>query len=319
MNEEKRLIQYLSGEHRFSTLHVKKNVICKELTYWIHRIAIKINPKIEMVRCYYSVFKVTPNFNNPKSLIEKIYWLQLNTDTSLWSLCADKYRVREYIHEKGLDSYLNSIYGVWDNADDVDFDCLPNECVLKTNNACGQVIIVKEKCGLDVTEVRKRLKWWNNHRFGVSGGELHYINIPRKIIAEKLLSIPRGESSLIDYKIWCFSGEPYCVFVTYGRQKRTFKIALYDLQWNPMFQYLKTTNCAIFEPTVVIPKPKCFDEMIWLAKKLSAGFPEVRIDLYDVDDKPIFGEMTFSTGFGYFTDEFYRILGDKVFLPVDNK
>lgn len=298
-----------------TVLHVKKKVIFKELKYWIHRIAIKINPKIEMVRCYYSVFKVIPNFKNPKTLIEKIYWLQLNTDTSLWSLCADKYRVREYIHKKGLDSYLNRIYGVWENADEVDFSILPNEYVLKTNNACGQVIIVIEKNGLDVDEVRKRLKRWYSHPFGVSGGEIHYLKIKPCIIAERLLPIPKDELSMIEYKIWCFSGTPFCVLVTYGRTSRTVNLALYDLDWNPMPQYLKNTKRTFFHPEVVIPKPGCLKEMLYVASVLSADFLEVRVDLYNVDNHPVFGEMTFSTGFGYFTDEFYRILGDKVVLP----
>ncbi len=297
------------------TLYNYIKLLYKDIVYWIHRITIKINPKIEMIRCYYSVFKVIPNFKKPKSLIEKIYWLQLNTDTSLWSTCADKYKVREYIHGKGLDAYLNIIYGVWNNADDVDFDCLPNECVLKTNNACGQVIIVKEKCGLDVTEVRKRLKWWYNHPFGVSGGELHYLKIKPCIIAERLLPIPKGNLSMIEYKIWCFSGIPFCILVTYGRTSRTVNLALYDLDWNPMPQYLKNTKHTFFHPEVVIPKPSCLNEMLYVAETLSADFPEVRVDLYNVDNHPVFGEMTFSTGFGYFTDEFYRILGDKVVLP----
>lgn len=295
------------------------NGLYKEIAYYVHELFIWIDPRIEMSRCYHKVFGRWPNFKNPKTLVEKVYWLQLHTDTSLWTLCADKYKVREYLERKQLSEYLNELYGVWDTPDEINFASLPVKYVLKTNNGCSQTIFSNGDIPLDISCVKKKLKWWNNHRFGVSGGELHYINIPRKIIAEKLLPIPKGESSLIDYKIWCFSGEPYCVFVTYGRQKGTFKIALYDLQWNPMFQYLKTTNRAIFEPTVVIPKPKCLDEMLWLARKLSEGFPEVRIDLYDVEDRPVFGEMTFSTGFGYFTDDFYQILGDKVELPDCSK
>ena len=277
-----------------------------------------ITPRIEMSRCYHKVFGNWPNINHPETLMEKVYWLQLHTDTSLWTRCADKYSVRAYLEEMNLSQYLNVLYCVWDSPDDIRFDLLPEQYVLKTNNGCSQTIFCDGVTPLNIKAVKAQLRWWSKHRFGVSGGELHYLRIPRKIIAEKYLPIPEGETSLIDYKIWCFSGEPFCVFVTYGRKNGTFKTALYDLDWNPMFQYLKNTKRAIFDPSVVIPKPKCFDEMLWLAKELSAGFPEVRIDLYDVEDKPIFGEMTFSTGFGYFTDDFYRILGDKVVLPVDN-
>lgn len=286
-----------------------------ELVYLFHIMCVAVDPRIEMARCYYKTFKVLPDFTAPRSLIEKIYWLQLNTDTSLWSLCADKYKVRDYLKEKHLEKYLNELYGVWDSPQSIDFSILPNKYVLKTNNGCGQTIFSDGRAPVNLEYVKKKLRWWNRHRFGVSGGELHYLDIPKKIIAEKLLPIPEGETSMVDYKIWCFSGEPFCVFVTYGRQNGTFKTALYDLDWKPMFQYLKNTKRAIHDPTESIKKPNCFDEMLTLAKKLSEGFPEVRVDLYDVDNRPVFGEMTFSTGFGYFTDEFYRILGDKVILP----
>ena len=294
-------------------------LLYSEIAYWIHRMCVMMDPRIEMARCYHKTFGRWPDFNNPKTLIEKIYWLQLNTDTSLWTLCADKYKVRGYIKEKKLENYLNDLYGVWNSPEEIDFKNLPERYVLKTNNGCSQTIVCDGSTPLDIDYVKRKMKWWNEHLFGVSGAELHYLTIPRKIVAEKYLPAPLGESSIVDYKIWCFSGNPYCVFVTYGRCNGTFKTALYDLNWNPMFQYLKKTKRAVLDSTVSIPKPKCLDEMVWLAKELSSGFPEVRIDLYDVNDKPIFGEMTFSTGFGYFTDEFYRILGDKVVLPFDKR
>ena len=292
-------------------------LLYNDMAYWFHKMCVMLDPRIEMARCYHKTFGRWPDFNNPKTLIEKIYWLQLNTDTSLWTLCADKYKVREYLIKKKLENYLNDLYGVWNSPEEIDFKRLPERYVLKTNNGCSQTIISDGSAPLSLEYVKRKLDWWNRHLFGVSGGELHYLKIPRKIIAEKLLPFPEGETSMIDYKIWCFSGEPYCIFVTYGRQNGTFKTALYDLDWKPMFQCLKNTKRAIHNPSVSIQKPNCFDEMLILAKKLSEGFPEVRIDLYDVDNRPVFGEMTFSTGFGYFTDDFYRILGDKVILPKE--
>ena len=112
------------------------------MAYLMHRATVYINPRIEMARCYHKVFGEWPNFREPKSLMEKIYWLQLNTDTSLWSLCADKYRVREFLKERGCGAYLNIIYEMWDDPNEITWDSLPNQFVLKTNNGCGQNIII---------------------------------------------------------------------------------------------------------------------------------------------------------------------------------
>ena len=291
----------------------------KEVIYWIQRLAIKIDPRIEMARCYYGVFGCLPNFQNPKTLIEKIYWLQLKTDTSQWSLCADKYKVRDYLLEKNLGKYLNTLYGVWNSVDEIDFESLPPKCILKVSSACGQNIIYDRDKIYELEDIRKRLQWWLRHPFGASGGELHYLNSKSKIIAEKILPLPSNETSLMDYKIWCFSGRPFCILVVSNRDGKTYNLSLYDLNWKPMFCYLKNTKHAIIDAQKNIPRPASLNEMLQLAGTLSEGFPEVRVDLYEIDMKPVFGEMTFSTGFGYFTDEFYRLLGDKVVLNSCHK
>lgn len=272
-----------------------------------------------MIRCYYKVFGKWPNIRNPKSFIEKIYWLQLNSDTELWSLCTDKYRVREYVSRKGLGEYLNTLYSIWDKPEKVDLSFLPNEFILKTNNGCNQMIVVNDKGAINENDVLKQLRWWYNHPFGVSGGQLHYLKIKPCIIAEKLLPKPVGELSLIDYKIWCFSGAPFCILVTYGRTKKTVNIALFDLNWTPMPQHIKSTKHVIAQSGEAIPRPACLDEMLLIAKKLSEGLPQVRVDLFDIDNRPVFGELTFSTGFGYFTDEFYQTLGNLTALPDESR
>ena len=289
------------------------------IIYKVHFLFITLNPKIEMIRCYYKVFGKWPNIRNPKSFIEKIYWLQLNSDTELWSLCTDKYRVREYVSRKGLGEYLNTLYSIWDKPEKVDLSFLPNEFILKTNNGCNQMIVVNDKGAINENDVLKQLRWWYNHPFGVSGGQLHYLKIKPCIIAEKLLPKPVGELSLIDYKIWCFSGAPFCILVTYGRTKKTVNIALFDLNWTPMPQHIKSTKHVIAQSGEAIPRPACLDEMLLIAKKLSEGLPQVRVDLFDIDNRPVFGELTFSTGFGYFTDEFYQTLGNLTALPDESR
>lgn len=291
--------------------------IYQELAYWVHHLVSNRYPRLEMTRCHRKILGRKPDIDHPKSLIEKIYWLQLNTDTSQWSLCTDKYRVREYVKNKGLGEYLNDIYAVWSSPEEINLSILPSQYVLKTNNACEQVMIVNNNAEVDEKYVVWQFNQWMKHPFGASGAELHYLRISPCIIAEKYLEPQQGFYSLIDYKIWCFSGKPFCIFVTYNRKGEQFHTALYDLNWNPMFHYLRTNRNAIFDGKIDIPKPDCLDELVSVATKLSADFPEVRVDMYIVNGRPIFGEMTFSTGFGYFTDEFYQILGDQVSISLE--
>ena len=163
---------------------MRKGVLYKELAYWVHEKLIKIDPRIEMIRCYHTLLGSWPDFKNPKSLIEKIYWLQLHSDTSKWSKCADKFLVRDYLVEKGCGQYLNELYGKWNSPSEIAFGRMPDRYILKMNNACGQMIIVDREKGINENAIKARLKWWIDHPFGVSGGELHYLNIKPCIIAE---------------------------------------------------------------------------------------------------------------------------------------
>lgn len=287
----------------------------KLLVAYIHKATVVINPKSEMERVYKKVFHRMPNIDNPNNLIEKIYWLQLHSDTSLWTKCADKYQVREYLHELGMDQYLPKLYGKWDSANDIDFDQLPEKYILKTNNGCGTCIIVRNN-DKNPDMMRKRLKEWMIVPYGWSGAQIHYTRIKPCIIAEQLLENSEKDnvvspSSLIDYKIWCFNGEPESIFVVYNRNGHYAKIALYDTDWNMLDNKITPTVYKTIDLDSHIERPKCLDEMLILARKLSAPFKEVRVDLYVVEDKPVFGELTFTTGYGYFTEEYYNYLGSK--------
>lgn len=293
---------------------MRRNI--KKIILLLHKICVKINPKIEMARCYHKTFHRWPSFNNPKDLVEKIYWLQLNSDTSLWTKCADKFAVREYVDQCGCSDILNELYGVWDSIDDFSLESLPERFVLKSTNGCGQVMVVKDKITINISSLKKILSEWLSTPFGYSGGELHYTKIVPKIIAEKLLVDNKPFSrTLIDYKIWCFNGVPSYIWVAYDRRDVVkVKMALFNTDWEPLPQFLKNTNNDKYCPEDTIQKPKSLKQMLDYASKLSKGFPEVRVDFYEIDDKPVFGELTFSAGFGFYTDEFYRILGDKVIL-----
>ena len=285
----------------------------------IHKCSVKLNPENEMRRAYYKAFHRYPDLANPHNLIEKIFWMQLHSDTSMWTMCADKYSMREYVKECGYEDFLPQNYGKWDKAEDIDFDALPKGFVLKTNNGCGTVMVVKDKNKLDTKKVKKKLKQWLYIPFGYSGAELHYTRIKPCIIAEELLSQDEDQKlfspgSMVDYKVWCINGETQSILVVFDRQKDGYCLDLYDTEWNRMSDKLKNNGHFRF-CEMKLPKPKCLDKMLLIAQGISKRFPEVRVDFYVVANKPIIGELTFTTGYGYFTDEYYDYLGHKLKLP----
>ena len=281
-----------------------------------------VDPQIEMKRIYKKVFHRDPDLNNPKDLVEKTYWLQLHSDTSLWTKCADKYGLRSYVEELGLGQYLPTLYGKWDIAEDIDLSGIDKPCILKTNNGCAQCVIVKDPQAEDVAALRKKFKRWLKVPYGYAGGQLHYTRIKPCIIAEELLEASESEkkispNSLIDYKVWCFSGKPECVWVAYNRHNGIcVDMALYDTQWNSLGESLRNTATDIYRPENEIPKPACLEEMLEVASKLSKPFPQVRADFYIINNRPVIGELTFTAGYGFYTDEFYEYLGSKVDLST---
>ena len=298
---------------------VLKRIHSDYLYYHFKRLYEK-NPRLAAEGLYKKVYgrKRALSLDPPKNLIEKIVWLELNTDTSLWTLCADKYRMREYVAQCGLQEYLPKLYGHWDNPEDIDFSVLPNEFVLKANNGCGTVLIVRDKSLLDERKVKKELKRWLKHKFGYWGAQTHYLSIEPCILAEELLHQEEDEKngknrSLTDYKVWCFSGVPECILVIHDRVRKEYLMDMYDVKWERIPNSLKkNTHYGVTD--VTIPKPACLDQMLEMASKLSRQFVEVRVDFYVIENKPIIGELTFTTGYGNYTDEFYDYLGGKVDL-----
>lgn len=285
------------------------NYRCKQL--------YKKSPKAVIDFNFKRILHKRMNWENPTDLNEKINWLKLNSDTSVWSELTDKYCVRNYVEKCGLGHMLVKLYGVWDNAEDIDWDSLPNQFVMKVNNGTGDVLICKDKSKLDVTAATSKFKKLLKKRYGYVLGEPHYFNIKPCIIAEELLDAQKQvipSSSLIDYKIWCFNGKPECIRVYYNRTKDSVNMDTYDLNWE------KIPNSSVYahiyrESTASLPKPQSLDKMLESAALLSTGFPELRIDLYEVDGKPYFGEMTFTSSSGYmvsFTKDYLNYLGSLV-------
>ena len=273
---------------------------------------------------YRKTFGKSLNLKNPKTLNEKIHWLKFYGDTRLWALMSDKYRVREFVKDKGLKDILVKLYGVWDDANEIDWDKLPDKFVLKANNGCGDITICEDKSKLDIPSVVRYYNSLLKDKFGIQTGQLHYKGIKPCIIAEELLDASKQQvtsTSLVDYKIWCFNGVPYYIFVVLNRKKGFAQQMLFDTDWEAYPEYLvETSYFEIYKGS--IPKPLCLNEMLEYASVLSKDNEQMRVDMYEINNKLYFGELTLTSACGYmdyFTEDFLKILGSKVLLPIDKK
>lgn len=247
------------------------------------------------------------NWNNPTEFNEKIRWMQFSTDTSLWTQLADKYRVRKYLEEKGFSNILVKLYGVWNCSKDIDFDELPNSFVLKTNHGSGEVIVVEDKQSVDFNAICEKMEYFLHTPFGFRTAEPHYLQIKPVIIAEEMiLNDSTWSNSLVDYKFYCFKGEPFCCAVFFNRdiEKHQRFAEIYDMEWNRHDEWLREGYLP--DRAVDIPRPKCLDQIVETCHKLAADFPFVRMDFYVKGEKYFFGEYTFTPaacGGGAFNNE----------------
>lgn len=292
--------------------------------YYKYKRLYEKDPKLAADALYYKIYKRHINLDNPVNLIEKITWMSLNTDTSLWTLCADKYRMRSYVESKGLEKYLPQNYGFWENPDEIDFSKLPNQFVLKANNGCATVMIVRDKSKLNESKIKQQMKSWLKRPFGYIGAEKHYLSIKPGILAEELLTQSKeldtvSPTSMVDFKIWCFNGTPESILITYGRENGKHNVALYDLDWNPMPEKLNNKYCEMQKNSPVFPRPKHFNDMIDVAKQISKDFKEARVDFYETDKGAILGEITLTAGYGSLNLEYYEYLGKKIDLTCFRK
>ena len=217
-------------------------------------------------------------------------WLKLNTyrNNALVTRCADKYAVRDYVEAAGCGEILNELHGVWKRPGQIDWAQLPKQFVLKCNHGCGYNWICTDKEVLDIKACKKQLKKWLVRDFWRFSSELQYRKIPKRIICEKLLC---EGSAPIDYKFYCFHGEPVCILACCEREKGKPKFYFFDCAWN----FLPITKDGKKEGAdFTLPKPKQLAQMVEYARRLSKPFPFVRVDLYEADDAVVFGELTFT-------------------------
>lgn len=236
------------------------------------------------------------DLSNPVTFNEKLQWLKLYDRRPEYTMMVDKYLVRDYIANKLGEEYLIPLLGVWDDPDEIDFDSLPDRFVLKCNHNSGLgMCICKDKSALNIKKVKADLRKGLKQDYYLTGREWPYKNVPRKIIAEKYME-DNTFHELRDYKFFCFNGVADCVMVCLGRSTGNTKFYFYDKEW-------KLCRYNILGKSIIgngdVEKPDNISDMFAIAEKLSQGIPFSRIDLYNVNQKIYFGEITFFPDSGF--------------------
>ena len=254
-----------------------------------------------------------PDFENPKTFNEKLNWLKLYDRKPLYTQLVDKYAVREYIAEKIGEQYLIPLVGgPWNSVDEIDFEALPQQFVLKSTHDSGGVVICRDKSKLDVEAAKLKLAKHLKREYFWGNREWPYKNVEPRVIAEKYMQDGK-EAVLPVHKIFCFNGKAE-IFQTIQNDKSPKEtIDYFDTDWNLLALRQTFPNSA-----VAPEKPDTLEEMIALAEKLSAGHPFLRTDFYNIDGKTYFSEITFYTdaGLAYFEPaEWDKSLGNKIKLP----
>lgn len=271
------------------------------LSHWFKSTLTLISPRLNTEVVYLTKFHKRINLKKPKTLDEKIQWLKFHDykGNTLVRDCADKYRVREYIDSCGCPEILNELYGAYDTVDEIPWDKLPQQFVIKWNFGCGQNLICFDKSKLNIEDAKKELKkWYKTHNtFYLPYSELQYKGIKPKLICEKLIETEDGGLP-VDYKFYCFSGKVACVLVCIGRgfNGHGTKYYFFDREWN-LLRYNKSGKEA--PEGFTVPKPKNIERLFDYAKKVSKPFPFVRADFYLENGKATFGELTFTPCGGF--------------------
>jgi hypothetical protein len=301
---------------RVKKLEIVRSVLDKQVDARYNYYA-NLDPNMypaELARWYESVTGTPLDLENPQTFNEKIQWLKLYDSTPLKTRLTDKYLVREWITEKIGEEYLIPLLGVWDSFDEIDFDALPNQFVLKANHGSGWNVIVKDKATLDKVDAKVKFDKWMKLNFAYMAGlELHYKDIVPKIVAEKY--IENDEGGLSDYKIHCFNGKPMYIQYIGDRAYHSVKAAFFDPEWRLM----SFTSRTYPRCDVQIPAPERLNELLQFAEILAKEFIYVRVDFYVLNDGSFkFGEMTFTPASGvsgWEPPEYNSKLGELLVLP----
>ena len=282
---------------KFSFLFSDKQYL--QMMYWLH-LGRKLNLK------------------NPKTFNEKLQWLKLYNHKPEYTIMVDKVKAKEYVAKLIGEEHIIPTLGVWDDPDDIDFDALPDQFVLKCNHNSGTgMCICRDKSKLDLEKVKAELRKGLKENYFMRWREWPYKNVPRKILAEKFM-VDESGTELKDYKIFCFNGEPrYCQVIS--DRNTDEKIDFYDMHWKRLVGLvgLVGLNDKVHNSEYAIPCPESFENMKQMASLLAKSIPFSRIDFYEINHQAYFGEITFfpATGFGNFNPREWNVkMGDMITL-----
>lgn len=253
------------------------------------------------------------NLEHPVTYTEKLQWLKLYDHRPEYTRMVDKYEVKQYVAEKIGTEYVIPLLGVWERAEDIDFDMLPDRFVLKASHDSGGLVICKDKGDLDIPAIRKQFKKLLKRNYYNGTREWPYKNVKPRIIAEAYME-DRRQGELRDYKFFTFGGEPKVLYIAQGRGKGEPTVAdFFDMEFNHL-PFTIDHDMADVPPE----KPVRFELMKALAAQLSQGTPQLRVDFYEVDGRVYFGEMTFFHCSGmenFHPEQWNKTFGDWVTLP----
>lgn len=267
-----------------------------KIELWIKRkikgFAIKTfhSSKYGFIISYFNHRKRLPNLKAPHDLSEILIKRVIDGEVDKLYYLADKYLMRDYVKDKGLKDFLPKLLGVYDQAEDIDFESLPNKFALKMNFGAGMNIICSDKSKLDIQQVKEQLTKWLNGNSIYSNEETHYNLIKRRIICEEFID-DGNEGLPVDYKFMCVKGEPLCCLVCIDRNKEKQRYIPLTTSWKYLFDWEIQKEKSIEAPDI----PACplnFDEMINVSKILSSDIPFVRVDLYSNGEQIWIGELT---------------------------
>lgn len=256
------------------------------------------------------------DLDNPITFGEKLQWLKIHYRKPIMTQMVDKYEAKNYVAQTIGDQYVTKTYGVWDSFEDINFDKLPNQFVLKTTHDQGGIVVVTNKDKLDKASANRKLTHHLNTRHYYLTREWPYKNVKPRIIAEQLL-IDNENNYLKDYKFLCFNGEPKIMYIKH-KDSSGYCFDFFDMDFNR----LNITDAGYPNSDLHIDKPSNWESMISLARKLSKGWPHIRVDFYSVGEQVYFGELTFFTHGGiyaYTPDKWNYILGEWINIEKLNQ
>lgn len=252
------------------------------------------------------------NLTSPQTFNEKLQWLKINDRKDLYTTMVDKYDTKKYVANIIGEEYIIPTLGIYDKIEDIDFEKLPNEFVIKCTHDSGGVVICKDKNNFDIKKAKAKINKCLKKNYYYIRREWPYKNIKPRIIIEKYMQDSKNDD-LIDYKIMCFNGKVKCSFICLNRRSKTgLNVDFYDADWKkmPFERHYKNSN-------IITPKPEQYDKMVELSERLSQNIPFLRVDFYEINGKIYFGELTFFPGSGmeeFTPDEWDKKLGDFLIL-----